>query len=135
MSAASVCRVLDPYDQRAISLLNDAAKHRGRRSEYYAATHFDQTIEEASTSAWALRALVVAVSNAVRAWEHAINTGQPTMEAEKALLAFKVPHARDLMDEAFAEAMNVPTGVSRLGTFHAALAARNIGVMIVPPPT
>lgn len=121
---------LDPVAQRCADLVN---AQLGGKANAYCADDFKGGSDVLSGAEFTLRALVRSISDAVRAWEVAVNSGGPTMEAEKRLLAFKVPHAGDLLDEAFHAAARFhphDTGIDRLATFHAELAKRHLGVFI-----
>jgi len=120
---------LDPIAQRCADLVN--AQIGGGQT--YSADDFKGGPDKLSSVELALRSLVLSASNVVRNCEEMVNSGQPTIEAEKRLLAFKVPHAGDLLNEAFNATTlicrNAP-GTDRLATFHAELAKRHLGVFI-----
>lgn len=120
---------LNPIAQRCADLAN--AQLRGGKA--VTADDFEGGSDELSIAELALRGLVISISEAVRNWEDAVNSGRSPIEAEKRLLAFKVNHAGDLLDEAFHAASllcrNDP-GIDRLATFRAELAKRHLGVFI-----
>jgi hypothetical protein len=122
---------VDPIAQRCADLVNATEKKLGPSTSYvYSAEDFQGGGDKLSLAELALRNLVKVVSDAVRAYEYDLSKGCPVVVAGERLRAFKVPHAGDLFDEAFAIAMRAQPGEDKRAIFHAELAKRHVGIFI-----
>ena len=110
-----------PIRQRAADLANAQESHI--RARPFIADDF---IDGSATprTAIALRDLVASMAEAVRLFEAALppfGLSPPMQAAADALRAFKVPTARDLVDNALISAWMAEECVDKIATFHAEL--------------
>jgi hypothetical protein len=125
----------DPIAQRCVDLVLKAAERQSVPSFVVAGDFIGAS---ASPVEMALRSLVADIDRAVRGVEsHSFPADDFRFgrDEREMLLHFKVPNARDLVDEAFIAALRVPPSVDALGTFYDELAKRHIRISIAPLPT